>query len=59
MAENDGAQYLEVTSKGITTAISLLESALRMHDVEDVRQNVVLARSTLFDLLAASDDKNA
>jgi hypothetical protein len=40
-------------SGGITTAISLLRSALQMHDLDDVRRNIVLARSTLFDVLTS------
>ena len=39
--------------RGITTAISLLDSALRMRDRGNARRNVILARSTLFDVLTS------
>jgi hypothetical protein len=46
-------------SRCITTAISLLGSALQMHDLDDVRRNILLARSTLFDVLTSIDSTSA
>jgi hypothetical protein len=43
----------------ITTAIGLLGSALQMRDLDDVRRNIVVARSTLFDVLASIDSTSA
>jgi hypothetical protein len=46
-------------SRCITTVISLLGSALQMHDLDEVRRNIVLARSTLFDVLTSIDSTSA
>ena len=46
-------------SRSITTAISLLGSALQMRDLDDVRRNIVLARSTLFDVLTSIGSPSA
>ena len=46
-------------SRYITTAISLLDSALQMRDRDDARRNIVLARSLLFDVLTSMDSTSA
>jgi hypothetical protein len=41
--------------KGISTAINLLESARSMRYPDDIRRNITLARSALYDVIIALD----
>jgi hypothetical protein len=44
---------------GITTAINLLESARIMRYPDDIRRNITLARSALYDVLVTLDSMSA
>ena len=57
---SDASLPLSATeSRCITTAISLLGSALQMSDHDAARRNIVLARSILFDVLTSMDSTSA